>query len=235
MQTGSRLTKAYKYFDSKLEDIILGEGRFRVGTLYDYRRNEEYGSEIGDKNEGSLNAHSSVLSWTSGNPSLANEHAGMFVRQPGTVSFGAGDSISFGPGGSISFSSDGRVRMQNVGLQSRLHIADLYVLSLSAEPKRELMVKMGYDACFEISDVEAFLALLPAPPNSQLMGCSFVSYQSRNMHYQAARTVNPAFIKEPQFAYQKEIRAVWAPSQARIEAAIMQSKAAAQLCRRIEL
>lgn len=137
--------KAYKYFDSSLKTKILDEGRFRIGTLYDYRLIESHGGEIGDSREGKLGAHSQILSWSSSDPILRNEHADSFVKGNAVV-FREGSSISFKPGGKIMFNANG-VSLQNVSLRSELQVQDLYVFSFSSEFDPKLMRKMDYDAC----------------------------------------------------------------------------------------
>jgi hypothetical protein len=220
--------KAYKYFDSALKDHILAQGSFRIGTLYDYRHAEAHGSEIGDPTEGKVGANSRVLSWSSSDPILRNEHAQSFVKQSGVV-FREGSSISFGPGGSIGFGPNG-VTLKNVGLRSEFQVQDLYVFSFSLDANPDLMRRMGYDACYEIGDVDEFLRKLPSPNGSRLLGWSQVLYRSKEMHFEAARTTNAALLKEPMFAYQRECRALWQPISTSIAPEFVTSVEAASLC-----
>lgn len=227
--------KAYKYFDSALRAKILDEGSFRIGTLYDYRKTEAHGAEVGDSREGKIGAHSRVLSWSSSNPSIANEHASSFVQGNNAVVFGEGSAISFGPGGAIEFGSNG-VTLRNVGLRSELQVLDLYVFSFSLVASHDLMRRMGYDACFEISDIDEFLRRLPTPAGARLAGWAPVNYQMREMHFEAAKKSNPALIKEPMFAYQQECRAIWEPAQRPIQAAIVRAPdLPKKLCREISV
>jgi hypothetical protein len=224
--------KAYKYFDSALRTKILEEGSFRIGTLYDYRKTEAHGAEIGDSREGKIGAHSHVLSWSSSNPRITNEHASSFVRGNAVV-FGEGSSISFGPGGAIEFGANG-VALRNVGLRSELQVLDLYVFSFSLAASNDLMRRMGYGACFEISDIDEFLRQLPPPNGARLAGWAAVSYQPREMHFEAAKRTNPALIKEPVFSYQQEFRAIWEPSTRPIQAAFVQAPDVAKgLCHEV--
>jgi hypothetical protein len=220
--------KAYKYFDSRLRAKILDEGS------YDYRKTEAHGPEVGDGREGKVGAHSSVLSWSSSDPHLRDDHASQFVPDGNSVVFGEGSSISFGAGGSISFGKDG-VSLRNVGLRSQLQVQDLYLFSFSTEPDAELMQRMGYDACYEISDIDRFLAILTQSVSAKLLGWAPVVYRSKDMHFNEAKSLNPALIKEPPFAYQKECRALWQPSSTSIVPQLVISPIAAKLCAVIDL
>lgn len=221
--------KAYKYFDSSLQTRILVDGSFRIGTLYDYRKDEAHGSQIGDPKEGKIGAHSQVLSWTSTNPYLRNEHAASFVRGNAVV-FGEGSSIGFGPGGAIGFGPNG-VSFANVTLRSELQVRDLFVFSLSLEPSAENMKKMGYDACYEVTDVEAFAKAMVSPSLGGLAGFGSVIYQPKEMHYEIAKNLNPALIKEPKFSYQKEVRILWQPPTYPISPTFVVSPEATRFCK----
>lgn len=135
--------------------------------------------------------------------------------------FPSGGSIGLGPKG---------VTLKNVGLRSELQVQDLYVFSFSSDADPALMRRMGYDACYEIGDVDAFLRKLPSPIGSRLLGWSQVSYRSKEMHFEAARTTNAALLKEPMFAYQRECRALWQPRSTPIAPEFVTSVEAANLC-----
>lgn len=94
---------------------------------------------------------------------------------------------------------------------------------------------MGYDACYEISDIDSFLRLLTTSVSAKLLGWSSVLYRSKEMHYNEARSLNPALIKELPFAYQKECRALWQPSSQSILPQIVCVPEAAKLCSIIDL
>lgn len=42
----------YKYLPKKYLEAFLRHGSLKIGTLYEYRRTEDYGDVVGDKNEG---------------------------------------------------------------------------------------------------------------------------------------------------------------------------------------
>ena len=46
-------TTLYKFLNRKYALSFMGTGELRIGTLYEYRKSEIYGSEIGDREEGS--------------------------------------------------------------------------------------------------------------------------------------------------------------------------------------
>jgi len=45
-------TPQYQYLRRDFADALLSEGAVRIGTLYDFGREEKHGSELGDESEG---------------------------------------------------------------------------------------------------------------------------------------------------------------------------------------
>ena len=224
--------KAYKYFDAQLERAILQEGRFRLGTLEDYRAEEAHHAGIGDRTEGSASANSRVEAWTS-EADLGDDHASEFEDDGGII-VGEGQSLVIGEGGELVIDDSG-VRMINVDLRSETESENLYVFSVTLEPQLSAQQALGYDACYEIEDVGAFVRLLAAPDGAALIAQGPIRYQTRDLEFEAARAVNPALIKEPHFAYQREWRALWAPRAQPIAPVLVTSPEAARLCRRVAL
>ena len=225
--------KAYKYFDSVLRDSILENGSVRLGTLYDYRDLEKHGPEVGDENEGKVGVNSRVLSWDSSNPSLTPQHQDEFVQGNALV-FKEGSSVRFPPGGTIAFGKE-NISMQNVDLRSERSVQNMLVFSMTAEASAEHCARAGYDACYEISDVEAFLRCISEAVDTNFFEGSNVVYRDRELHYDEAARRNPAFIKEPIYAYQKELRGIWGPVEPHAAAVIVESKDLANLMQEISL
>lgn len=96
------------------------------------------------------------------------------------------------------------------------------------------MGKMGYDSCYEISDVDSFFHHLKDPALGAFLGWHKVSYEEKEMHYTTAKAKNPAVIKEPCFEYQKECRALWLPQGDPIAPHIIFSNAAAKLIKCVD-
>ena len=44
----------YKYLERRHTEMMMNEGRIRIGTLFDYRKVEEYDMQRADTNEGKM-------------------------------------------------------------------------------------------------------------------------------------------------------------------------------------
>lgn len=215
----------YKYTNSAYVQGMVDKGIFKIGTLYGYRNTEKHDTEIGDKTEGTAVGKSYVLSWTSGCPILKNEHAESFV-QDGGIAIGSGQSISIEGGGSMTISSN-EISMSNVGLSSTITVRDMYIFSLTTKFDEDVLKRFNYDACIEITDLEKFIHAISKEIDGKLIDAQAVTYAEREMHYEEAKRINAAFVKEPHYSYQLEFRVAWLPNNSSIEPIIIESAEAA--------
>src|SRR6187431_2613654 len=57
----------YKYLRKEHAHLLMNRGKFRIGTLLDYRKTAEHGNAIGDSTEGRTSLYQDVdhVTWTS--------------------------------------------------------------------------------------------------------------------------------------------------------------------------
>ena len=221
--------EAYKYMKKDHLESALQQGYFRIGTLFDYRDLEI--EEIGDPNEGTIIGRSHIHSWNSKNPFIKNEHANSFVSGNGVV-IRSGQSITIGNGGNLSIGPNS-VSMNNVSLSSTFSVSDSYIFSMSSDYNSESMKKLDCDLCLKINDVDGFINEISLLLEGVLILCSPVQYKDRVEFYENVKTTNPALIKEKNFSYQKEVRAIWTAHVEEYKPTFVKSDKLRQFCEKV--
>ncbi len=186
----------FKYIESKYVMGMLAFGHLRIGTLYDFRKVEQYGTEIGDKDEGKKTEFEDNESFTLENaPPLAQEMTkGMYASvDASTVSFN--DCI----------------------FDKTYESSDCYVYCVTKEFNQDVMVASGYDACVRIDNPDMFFHNLSKCIEKKrriidglLDSCV---YMNRRQHYSERNDLHPALIKPPSLMHQKEVRSIWTPAE----------------------
>jgi hypothetical protein len=190
-------TRLFKYSDPKWADALANEGKIRIGTLYDFRREEDHGEERGDKEEG--------LRITETTPSLGvvtSKTAPPIIRRALSIPDGAG--IDFGDTGGIVF---------------RQEFPDVFVYCTCARYEPAVERTFG-GACVEIFDVRGFFtAITRQLSKPDEFGIPFVTsaaianhcdYGERHQVGRHVATYHPAFRKPKRYEHQAEVRAIWA-------------------------
>lgn len=193
--------KIYKYTSQEHAIGLLRYGKFRVGTLYEYR-NLEHVSGVADPNEGRK-----TISGKLNEQFLSGEEVPKTLTDLGIL------SVSPGPT-NITFT--------NTTFKSSISSEDAYIWCGSK--LKSFLVQQefeGTDSCVEISNPEAFFALLSEfmalKYDAEFIGLFTIEYRERVEEWQRTHLgVHPATIKEPHFSEQKEVRAIWQPRQSGI-------------------
>lgn len=214
-------TSLYKYTDAIYADSFLEQGKIRIGTLYDYRRSE-LGAAIGDYNEGKKSLYER-------NPNgllIMDSEAGQHSTQDYANSLGVPESCFRGsetiPIPSFmddriirNGSNPGRVQFIIDGggpLSAEFEDKDSYIFSCSSTFDRNAMLEFGYDACIVIHDPNEFFKRISK--SIKRLGNFVLAkecvYSNRQLHHLAEHAhLRAALIKENQYEYQKEVRAIW--------------------------
>jgi len=166
----------------------------RIGTLYDFRRSEEFGEEIGDKDEG---RKSITMELKPGHYDINNP-----------IPSDAPINVTFKPGGFMSFAGEG-VRI-GTGIEDQ----DAFIYCLTEENDPVQLAKLGYLSGFEVHDVSGFHDAITSVLSNKVGAFSFARvgkcvYKSRDEDYNSVTGVPPTLIKEPKYSYQREYRIVW--------------------------
>lgn len=187
----------YKYLKREHALRWLSRGEVRIGVLSDYRKTEQYGAEVGDADEGTR-----VL-WDA--PDVVDS------ERPETISDVVRQCVAIRPG----------IHVKLEGLQFSHHQVslDYYVLCFSTGFSEEAMRRMNpaYDAYVRIDNPVAFLNAVTTELYgfrivSKLVACHWCVYRDRVIHVSdEASDVPMPLLKDPRYAYQKELRAAWEP------------------------
>ena len=182
---------------------LLNLGKFRIGTLSDYRRSE-HAPGISDPSEGIKKITHQVGIITINSKEWTIEEK----RQAKILSdFG----LTVVPGSGAHFAMYG-------GNLRRRFEEDAFAFCFSIEKKPSLNTMRqfeGADCCLEIVQPEQFFQLL-LPTIAQLTGAyrvispQAVEYRERTDKYREKNLgLHPGLIKEPQFRQQNEGRILW--------------------------
>ena len=179
----------YKYLKREHAESFLSDGLVRIGTLYDYRRAEAHGPAIGDEAEGTLTVYSDDdVHWD------RYEDAPEFYKQ---VLGGKADNIA----------------IRGIEFQQRHVVTDVWMYCTSLAYSRAAMKAFECEVCIRINNPGRFFQTITRALNadiSQFLWGRCV-YEDRRIHHRSTRRPHPGFLKDPAYAYQKELRAVWLP------------------------
>ena len=183
----------FKYLKAEYADAMMKLGAIRIGTLYHYRALEGTDRERGDSGEGTKELHTD---------------RGQFYNRPSDVPPFVRPLIHVEEGAHVMVKGEVNVR----------YTTDAYVYSMTEEFNEDVMNDFG-GACIQIVDHAGyFKEVCEALGKLALNGNHIISsgilgrcvYDiERRQHYQKAIPIEPALIKPPGFAHQKEVRAIW--------------------------
>jgi hypothetical protein len=172
---------------------FLVSGRLRIGSLYDFRKIESYGDEVGDKGEGTKDLYTDQRHITEQ-----------------TIPEFLSDRIRVETGNRLDIIMDGD------GLVSaRFQDPNLYLFCVSTDFDAERIRRLEHDACLVIEDIMFFQhlhnAMRPhiAPNTKGLLG--EVLYGTRRHFHEHDPKLPMALVKPERFRYQREARALWIP------------------------
>jgi hypothetical protein len=188
------MTVIYKYMTGEFARQLIDHGRIRINTLHNFQRIEEYGSEIGDQDEGVLYTEMAGHTIDPAEPATLNPSIAQLL-----------DS------GSVVFADPQTITGDLVERTANCHI-----YSASGVREAKLMKRLGeeYNTCVEITDVTQFSQILTASMREQGLQvedpvCSSVVYAGRRAHHTSQIAVHPALLKDPAYEYQREFRILW--------------------------
>jgi hypothetical protein len=217
----------YKYIKREHADLLVHQGRMRIGTLLDFQNTEKHRAEVGDSQEGRRTT-------------VVRQDPSGITRIDNLIVQGSILKNIVVKGAEVA-----AVYSQEVSPQ-------FYIFCASTTKDREAMEKMGYDTCVEITNPVLFLKLLsqrselsakiaPIPGGHFVIGpCQYLP----NLALSAAEANNSVigggpvpifFQKLPEFAYQTEYRAVWSPREPNAEPILIQCEEIRALCRIVDI
>lgn len=194
----------YRYSAQKHNTSLLAIGVIRIGTLYDFRRIEHH-KGIADPQEGKKEVFHHIDK--------------LFVNDPNDTNIKDNtDFRALDKFGAVRFGSNSKNALfQNCTVSKGFDVPDCFIYCTSKVCSKETMIQFDRaDSCIEIIGIESFYRILTNVLNSitpvDFKGFKEVTYQNRVEQWNGIDWGNhPAFIKEPRFKKQSELRAIWQP------------------------
>jgi hypothetical protein len=186
-------------------DAFFRRGSMKIGTLHEYRQVEQYGKVIGDQHEGlhitefSLSGGGEVdLSKNTPEADFFRKHVMRPDQQNSNVK--------------LVFQDGARIMVHSSSV-------DLYIYCMTSEFNHKVMSLFKCDACMEITNPTAFFHAISRKIRHQgkLDGWVAIQYASKETHYTKPHQHNPAVLKDLNFSYQKEWRAIWVPQKTKVQ------------------
>lgn len=204
------MTVLYKYLRKQHADLLIKKGKFRIGTLYEYRDIEKHGTIVGDEGEGKKSLYLNVGSekWTTDN-------------QPDfTKNF-------------INIANGISVRMERVSFQKSESSSNYYLYCTTEVFDENALKDFGYDSCLLIEKPDQFFAAITKTLRHKgaFEGVFHCQYVPRRVEHDKDHGIHPAIIKDPIYKDQKEVRALWKPFKANISPLVIDCRDAAKYCR----
>jgi hypothetical protein len=211
----------YKYLEPQWADQMLADGFLRVGTLFSYRQMEKLDPERGDLGEGTCTLHSDP------SPRTYNSTSEL---PPVLRSM----SIKVGPRGLATNGANAIVFER--------HSRDVFLYCVTEQFDPQLMHRFG-GACVCIHNPHKFFAELDsALRNTMPNGMPLVKdgvvdrciYAERRQNWHSPIPVPECFIKPRGYAHQREVRALWHPTQPSISPVNIQCSGILPYCERCD-
>jgi hypothetical protein len=186
----------YKYLQAAHAESLLTKGEIRVGTLYSYRQ-AELGPAVGDVDEGKSTTTQNASELDVTKPESRSWVASKF--------FGAGDGRT-------------KVILENISLVVEEEEEDCFIYCTAHHRSSAAMRAFDADACVRINNPACFLdAIHRHLKREGIVATGRVSpcdYSGRDRNERMER-IPPALIKDPKYAYQREVRLLMQPTSKR--------------------
>lgn len=189
----------YKYLKKEHLDSFLTNGSIKIGSLYEYREVEKYGSVIGDNSEGTYQTELSKAGTYEIDLGRASPESNFF-RQHILRNDQQDSSIKI-------------VMEDGAKIIASTHSPNLYIYCVTSKYDPDVMREFGCDSCLEINRPDIFFKAISKKIRHKAEFESVVNiiYGSKNTHYMQPHNVHPAIKKGLEYKYQNEVRAIWTP------------------------
>jgi hypothetical protein len=199
----------FKYLHKQHALNLVNGGIVRIGTLYEFRKEEEYGKIVGDREEGKKSARYIANDdiWTSSNiPNFAKNF--------------------------FNLSKGGVVVMGNSVLEAHQQSDDYFIYCTTLSYDKDTMIAFGSDSCIRIENSEMFFSIISNTLISEgiYQGLHPCIYKKRYLPHYEYNEIHPAILKDPSFSYQQEIRALWKPRKSSISSKILMCPSICKYC-----
>lgn len=198
-------TTIYKYLKAEHLNAFFLTGKIRIGTLFDYRREEDLGSVIGDKEEGLSKV---IFENKSDTPFEVNfdedspeaRHFEHYLRIKGMP----GSKAIINPG---------------VRFDTTIHSPNCYIYCTSSKFDPDVMAEYG-GSCIEIFNAENLFyeisQVMKRKRKVLFRGFHPIVYCDRESDYKNPHETSAALMKNIERKRDHEIRAIWHPEDVEI-------------------
>ena len=208
----------FRYTSKEYNDSLVNAGSVRIGTLYDFRK-DEHKAGVLDRREGKKTVSHHAPYASSNDPESVHWRA---VKQFGGLNVVACRDVN----------------IVNADYQMELHVPDCLIHCTSYEYSVDVLSQFkGADSCVEIIDARRFYKRLSILINriqpAVFGGFQKVIYKTKDEAWNGSDWAeSPLYIKEPIFSPQCEVRAVWYPNPGdKVEPLILEDIEVARYCR----
>jgi len=200
----------YKYLHAKFANDLVQRGRLRIGTLYEYRNIEKHGAIIGDDLEGKKIAYMDIQ-----NETISRENQPEFTKK------------------FFHMGNDASVNLQNITLEHLTRSPNFYIYSTTEVFDENALTDFGYDACVLIQNPKKFFIAISKKLRdiATFRGSFKCQYQPRRVAHDQDNNIDPAIIKGSEYQNQREVRAIWVPTQKIVEPIIIECHKVIKYCR----
>lgn len=187
--------KLYKYMDRKYCDLFFETGQIRIGTLFDFRKEDVHNKAVGDKREGvqtKVMELSKSLYTATADAAQMEFLSNFFVFAPGCSGVITG----------------------NPTFVHELSEPDYFIYCTTTTYSPKVMIEeFEYDSCIEILDGEKFIYEMHRVMRgyTKRMVSGVVRYDRSKLNYNQQLNYPSVMLKEARYAYQQEHRVVWVP------------------------
>jgi len=192
-------TVLYKYINKEHLKQFLKNGALKIGTLYEYRDEEGFGSVIGDEQEGfhkteldSPKGREIDLAGDSPEAEYFREHV---LRED---------------------QKDTKVKIimeSGAKLISQKSSPNYYIYCVTSEYDEDVMAEFNCNACIEILNPDKFFKAISRVIRYKGTpeGVFKIQYGQKTTDYLNPHKVHPAVLKDKKYSSQAEVRAIWNP------------------------
>jgi hypothetical protein len=188
----------FKYMKKEHVDKLFCTGEIHLGTLYDFRNQEQHGLQRGDADEGKKVIYDSIDNVTIEDPSQ-NNPLNIFQRRFITI----GDEAK-------------NIQLKDIEFSLPQNSVDCYIYCMSTEFNEHLYHEFKAETCVKIKSPSKFVKSISIALRNKnnphfIYHLSPVWYGQRSQKYGKHNEYHPSIIKTKNYKNQKEVRAIWIP------------------------
>ena len=189
----------YKYIKKEHLESFLKRGTLKIGTLYEYRNEEELGTVIGDDKEGThitelKSPQGRIIDLASNSPEA--QYFKKHILRPNQQN------------------SNVKIIMEEgANLIAHTNSPNYYIFCVTSEYGKEMMKEFNCDRCLEILDPEKFFKAISKVIRHKgaYEGNFKITYENKTTNYLNPHKIHPVLLKDVKYSKQVEVRAVWSP------------------------